>query len=120
MDPILLLILMLIVLALPVWQTYRQNKQLRQIRDMQSRLFRGAEVVTGSGQHGVVVDLDDKTVDLEIAEGVVTRWERGAVIRNVSEDEAAAAKAAQPGEAGEAGETGKAGEVGKAANGDQD
>ena len=94
MDPILLLILMVVLLALPIWTTFRQNKQLRQIRDMQARLAVGAEVLTGSGQHGIVVAVDEKTVDLEIAEGIVTRWERAAIVRNVSEEEAAAAQSA--------------------------
>ncbi|MFD5867045.1 preprotein translocase subunit YajC [Corynebacterium sp. NPDC060344] len=91
MDPILLLILMVVLLALPIWTTFRQNKQLRQIREMQSRLAPGAEVLTGSGQHGIVVAVDEKTVDLEIAEGIVTRWERAAIVRNVNEEEAKAA-----------------------------
>ena len=88
MDPILLIILMVILLALPVWSTFRQNKQLRQIREMQARLAPGAEVLTGSGQHGIVVAVDETTVDLEIANGVVTRWERAAIVRNVNEEEA--------------------------------
>lgn len=96
MDPILLLILMVVLLALPIWTTFRQNKQLRQIREMQARLAPGAEVLTGSGQHGIVVAVDEKTVDLEIAEGIVTRWERAAIVRNVNEEESkAAAQATQ-------------------------
>ena len=91
MDPILLLILMVVLLALPIWTTFRQNKQLRQIREMQARLAPGAEVLTGSGQHGIVAAVDEKTVDLEIAEGIVTRWERAAIVRNVNEEEAKAA-----------------------------
>ncbi|HHU45442.1 MAG TPA: preprotein translocase subunit YajC [Actinomycetales bacterium] len=86
MDPILLIVLMLILLALPLWQTFRQNKQLRAIREMQERLAPGAEVVTGSGQHGVVVSVTDETVDLTVGEGVVTRWERGAIARNLTEE----------------------------------
>ena len=91
MDPILLLILMVVLLALPIWTTFRQNKQLRKIREMQARLAPGAEVLTGSGQHGIVVAVDEKTVDLEIAEGIVTRWERAAIVRNVNEEESKAA-----------------------------
>ena len=88
MDPILLIILMVILLALPVWSTFRQNKQIRQIREMQARLAPGAEVLTGSGQHGIVVAVDETTVDLEIADGIVTRWERAAIVRNVNEEAA--------------------------------
>lgn len=84
MDPILLLVLLLVLLALPIWQTYKQNKQLRQIREMQSQLEPGAEVVTSSGMHGIVVATTETTVDLTVAEGVVTRWERAAIARNLS------------------------------------
>lgn len=93
MDPILLILLMVILLALPVWQTFRQNKQLRQIREMQQRLEPGAEVVTGSGQHGVVAAVTEETVDLTVGEGVVTRWERAAVARNLTEERAKQAAA---------------------------
>lgn len=96
MDPILLIILMVILLALPVWSTFRQNKQLRQIREMQARLAPGAEVLTGSGQHGIVVAVDETTVDLEIADGIVTRWERAAIVRNVNEEEAKQSADAKP------------------------
>lgn len=103
MDPILLIILMVILLALPVWSTFRQNKQLRQIREMQARLAPGAEVLTGSGQHGIVVAVDETTVDLEIANGVVTRWERAAIVRNVNEEEAKQAADATPADSADSG-----------------
>nr|WP_120492456.1 preprotein translocase subunit YajC [Corynebacterium lactis] len=85
MDPILLLVLLVIFLALPLWQIVKQNKQVRNIREMQSKLVPGAEVITGSGLHGIVVDASETTVDLTIADGVVTRWEKAAIARNLSE-----------------------------------
>lgn len=84
MDQGIFLILILLFLALPIWQIIRQNKQIRNIREMQEQLTPGAEVITGSGLHGVVVDSTDTTVDLIIADGVVTRWEKSAVARNVT------------------------------------
>lgn len=85
MDQAILLLLILLFLALPIWQIVKQNKQVRNIRDMQSKLAPGAEVITGSGLHGVVVDATDTTVDLLIADGIVTRWEKAAVARNISD-----------------------------------
>lgn len=85
MDPIILLVLLLLFLALPLWQIVKQNKQVRNIREMQSRLVPGAEVITGSGMHGIVVDTTETTVDLTIADGVVTRWEKAAIARNLSD-----------------------------------
>lgn len=88
----MLLVLIAILLAVPLWQTFRQNKQLREIRQMQEQLVPGMEVVTGSGMHGIVVDTTDETVDLAVADGVVTRWQRGAVARNLTVEQHKAAK----------------------------
>ncbi|MDK8767004.1 preprotein translocase subunit YajC [Corynebacterium freneyi] len=111
MDPILLIILMVILLALPVWSTFRQNKQLRQIREMQARLAPGAEVLTGSGQHGIVVAVDETTVDLEIADGIVTRWERAAIVRNVNEEAAKQSADAKTAESTDSTDSAKAADV---------
>ncbi|WP_048758510.1 preprotein translocase subunit YajC [Corynebacterium vitaeruminis] len=84
MDQTILLLLIFLFLALPIWQIVKQNKQVRTIREMQDKLAPGAEVITGSGMHGVVVDTTDTTVDLIIADGIVTRWEKGAIARNLT------------------------------------
>lgn len=85
MDQFILLLLIVVFLALPIWQIIKQNKQVRNVRDMQSKLAPGAEVITGSGMHGVVADTSATTVDLIIADGIVTRWEKAAIARNLSE-----------------------------------
>lgn len=85
MDSGILLLLLLLFLALPIWQIVKQNKQVRNIREMQSRLVPGAEVITSSGQHGIVVATTETTVDLVVADGVVTRWEKAAIARNLTE-----------------------------------
>lgn len=84
MDQTILLLLIFLFLALPIWQIVKQNKQVRTIREMQDKLAPGAEVITGSGMYGVVVDTTDTTVDLIIADGIVTRWEKGAIARNLT------------------------------------
>lgn len=94
MDPILLLLLMLVLLALPLWQTYRQNKQVRQIRDMQAQIEPGDQVQTGAGVHGIVESVGDTTVELTIAQGVTTVWERAAILRNISAENRKAGAAA--------------------------
>ncbi|MBV7295357.1 preprotein translocase subunit YajC [Corynebacterium sp. TAE3-ERU12] len=95
MDPILLIILMVLLLALPAWQTYKQNKRIREIRDMQSRVAPGHRVQTGAGCHGTVVACDETTVELQIAEGVVTTWERAAIMRNLTLEDVERQKAAE-------------------------
>lgn len=70
-------IIILLVLMIPLFlTTRRQKKMMRQTQETQANLDIGDEVMTTAGLHGEVVALQDSTVDLEIAEGVVTRWQR--------------------------------------------
>lgn len=61
-----------------------QQRRRRQVETMQAGLGVGDEVVTIGGLYGTVTDLDDETVSLEIAPGVVTRYARGAISRIVT------------------------------------
>jgi preprotein translocase subunit YajC len=62
-----------------------RRRQQRERTALLERLVPGAQVVTTSGVHGTVTVLDeDGTVGVEVAPGVVTRWEKLAVGRIVS------------------------------------
>jgi preprotein translocase subunit YajC len=50
-------------------------------RSMQTQLSPGDEVSTVGGVYGIVRDIDDATVDLEISEDVIVRFDRRAVNR---------------------------------------
>lgn len=50
-------------------------------RQMQGQLSPGDEVSTIGGVFGIVRDIDDATVDLEISEDVIVRFDRRAVNR---------------------------------------
>ncbi|WP_328403242.1 preprotein translocase subunit YajC [Nocardia sp. NBC_00403] len=65
----------------------RQKREAQKVTDMQGSLKVGDQVTTTSGLYGTVVDLDDSTVDLEIAEEVVTTWLRLAIREVRTEDE---------------------------------
>jgi len=56
-----------------------QAKRQRELREMQQSLSVGDEVVLTSGIHGVLREVGDGDVRVEIAEGVVIRVARGAV-----------------------------------------
>lgn len=56
-----------------------RSRALARTREMQSGLAVGAEVMTTSGLYGRIAGLEDDTVDLEIAPGVVVRWARAAI-----------------------------------------
>jgi preprotein translocase subunit YajC len=43
-------------------------------------LTTGSQVVTTSGLHGTIVGLDDATVRLEVAPGVIVTWARPAIL----------------------------------------
>jgi preprotein translocase subunit YajC len=76
----LLFPLLLVALLVPMYLgVRRQKREAAKVTDMQETLKVGDQVTTTSGLYGTVVDLDDTTVDLEIAEDVVTTWLRAAV-----------------------------------------
>ncbi len=64
----------------------RQKREAAKVTEMQDNLKAGDQVITTSGLYGTVVDLDDTTVDLEIAEDVVTTWLRAAIREVRTED----------------------------------
>ncbi len=82
----LLPILLVAFLGIMYMASRRQKKEAKAVSDMQAALTAGDEVMTTSGLHGTIVDLDEDTVDLEIAPGVVTTWNRLAVRARVTVD----------------------------------
>lgn len=56
-----------------------QMKRAKEQRKMQEALQKGDEVVTAGGQLGRVVDLKDQYVTLELAKGVQSIFQRGAI-----------------------------------------
>jgi preprotein translocase subunit YajC len=55
----------------------RRNAQNR--KQLMSAISPGDEIITIGGMHGAVRDVDDETVDVEISEGVIVRFERRAI-----------------------------------------
>lgn len=82
MEPGSLIFLALIaVLFVPIILNGRkQRKAYAEMQALQASLEVGDVVTTTSGLRGTVVDASyEDTVDLEIAEGVVTTWVRAAI-----------------------------------------
>src|SRR5690348_2553407 len=76
----LLFPLLLVVLLVPMFLGVRRHKrEAQKVADMQENVKVGDQVTTTSGLYGTVVDLDEESVDLEIAEDVVTTWLRAAI-----------------------------------------
>ena len=77
----LLFPLLILLLFIPIFLSGRkQRRQAQQMQQLQRSLEVGDVVTTTSGLRGTVVDSSyEDTVDLEIADGVVTTWLRAAV-----------------------------------------
>jgi preprotein translocase subunit YajC len=93
MDPLLLPLLFIAVLALPlILSSRRQKRAMAEAQRLQSSLTEGDRVMTTSGLQGTVVgSADDTTIDLEIAPGVRTTWLRAAIREKITEDDEPAA-----------------------------
>ncbi|ACU96544.1 preprotein translocase subunit YajC [Saccharomonospora viridis] len=85
MDGLILPLLLMLIVALPlILSTRKQKKLMAEQQEMQNSLTEGDRVMTTSGLYATVADAsDDTTIDLEIAEGVVTTWLRQAVRERV-------------------------------------
>ena len=79
-------LLPLVGIALLFWFLMIRPAQRRQreVRQMQSSLVVGDEVMLTSGIYGVLRSLDDEKVRVELAPGVVVEVARGAVGQKVS------------------------------------
>ena len=73
----------LIILALPLlllgWMFWSANRRTRQMRQFHSSLNVGDDVVTSSGIYGTIRHLDDSSAHIEVAEGMILRFDRRAV-----------------------------------------
>lgn len=78
--PVLLIAVFYFLLIRP------QQKQRRQMADMQRSVGPGARVMTTAGMFGTVVSADDDEVVLEIAPGVQTRFVRRAIANVLPDD----------------------------------
>ena len=79
--------LLILALLVPMFFGIRkQKRESEKATTMQESLKVGDQVVTTSGLYGTIVDLDETSVDLEIAEDVVTTWLRMAIREVRAED----------------------------------
>lgn len=78
--PLLFLAVLWFLLIRPQQKRQKEHQQL--VRNLQV----GDAVVTVSGLHGEVVALTDETVDLEVTDDVVLRFQRASVGRVVRDD----------------------------------
>ena len=87
------LLLPLLVLAVLWFTMMRPQRIARQRRaQMLRQVGVGVEIVTIGGMHGTVIEADDDTVDVEISEDVIVRFDRRAIAEVRGHNEAATAE----------------------------
>ena len=80
MENIPFLILLALAVLLFVLPARQRKRMQAQAQAMQESLTIGTPVMTTSGLHGTVAGLGEKTVDLEVAPGVVVTFVRQAIL----------------------------------------
>ncbi|HEV3358848.1 MAG TPA: preprotein translocase subunit YajC [Pseudonocardiaceae bacterium] len=83
MSAYLIPVLLVVLVGFMFFGTRKQKRAMQQQQDMQKSLSFGDRVMTTSGLYGTIVTTSDDTVELEIAEGLVTTWLRQAVREKV-------------------------------------
>jgi preprotein translocase subunit YajC len=99
MDISLLFPIIILLLFIPIFLSSRKQKRAQaQMAALQTSLEPGDVVSTTSGLRGTVVDTSyEDTIDLEIADGVITTWVRAAIRERITTaDEPVAADAEAP------------------------
>lgn len=78
----LLFVIMWVVMIRP------QQKRAKALRERQANLKKGDNVVTIGGMHAAVNAVSEGTVSLRLAEGVFVKYDKSAIARVVTKDDA--------------------------------
>ncbi|ALC06062.1 hypothetical protein CDES_08285 [Corynebacterium deserti GIMN1.010] len=81
MDILFLIILVAIFIVPTFLMSRRQRARMSEIQKLQDALVPGDRVVTTAGLHCTVVSSTEDTVDLEVAPGVISTYEKISVVR---------------------------------------
>lgn len=82
----LLFPLLILALLVPMFLGMRkQKKAMAATSEMQDSLQVGDRVQTTAGLYATIASMDDDTVELEIAPGVITTWSRLVIRERVSD-----------------------------------
>ena len=90
------MILMMVAIFAIMWffMIRPQQKKQKEIRNFQNSLTEGTKVITGGGIYGTVkrINMQDNTIEVEIARGVIITVDRGYVFADASGMQQAQAK----------------------------
>lgn len=79
-DPIMSFLPLIVIFVVFYFLIIRpQTKRAKETKKMQEALQKGDEVITASGQVGKVTKISEQYVSVEIADGVESVFQRGAI-----------------------------------------
>ena len=87
-----LIFLVLIIVVFYFFMIRPQVKKQKEMTNYRSSLKKGDKVLTTGGIYGKINDVKDTTVTLEIADNVIVKVDKTAVVRDAADAEAAAKK----------------------------
>ena len=63
-----------------------QRKQQKELQEKQNAMKAGDKVVSAGGIHGIVREVDTKTVKVEVSAGVLIKFEKTSIVSVVSKE----------------------------------
>ena len=91
MESLLFPLLLVLLAGFMFFSMRKQKKRAAEQQDMQNSIQTGTRIQLTSGLFGTIIDASSSDyVDVEIATGVVTRWNRLAIMKVVPTEDAAA------------------------------
>ncbi len=83
-----LIFLVLIIVVFYFFMIRPQVKKQKELTNYRNALKKGDKVVTSGGLYGKINDVKDKTVTLEIADNIIVKVDKTAVVQDATDIEA--------------------------------
>ncbi|MGC4935854.1 preprotein translocase subunit YajC [Gordonia sp. DT30] len=91
MQSLFIPLLLILMVGFMFFSMRKQKRRAAETQNMQNSVQTGTRIQLSSGLFGTVIDASSSDyLDVEIATGLVTRWNRLAIMRVIPTDEAAA------------------------------
>jgi preprotein translocase subunit YajC len=87
-----LIFLVLIIVVFYFFMIRPQVKKQKEMSNYRSSLKKGDKVLTSGGLYGKINDVKETTVTLEIADNVIVKVDKTAIVKDASDTQAAAKK----------------------------
>ncbi len=63
-----------------------QRKQQKELQEKQNAMKAGDKIISAGGIHGIVREVDDKTVKVEVSAGVLIKFEKASIVSVISKE----------------------------------